>query len=191
MLITDLMNQLAELYPSSFARQAQLTAWGKQFRAVVGEFEGDRLQEAWDDTMRTYDKTSFPRPADIRKHVPDAPRGDGKPRINMAQFFEDAKAETPRVIAGWWQRNRGWVEDEIRQRGVDQKTGDEIIRIVERRVKVRAWSVAQRRINEPHAAHQVEFTRDDLAIINPIPYQPKSERTLRTIGEKARELVPA
>jgi len=66
MTINELMSELAELYPSSFDKGNALTAWTPKYRKALGDLEGMRLQDAWDECCATFTKQSAPKPADIR-----------------------------------------------------------------------------------------------------------------------------
>lgn len=63
--IRTLMDELIGLYPREFAKQETATAWARQFRTVLGGYEGPKLQRAWDEVQRQWTKTGFPRPADV------------------------------------------------------------------------------------------------------------------------------
>ena len=88
MLIPDLMAALAAMYPNQFAKQATLDAWAKEYRRLLFNFQGAALQKAWDATMDQWNKATFPRPADIRKHCRQETPNDGTNHKNLCDYVK-------------------------------------------------------------------------------------------------------
>jgi len=66
MNVQDLMAKLTRLYPNQLAKREQARAWEIEFQNAVGEFEGDTLERAYQQVMKTWEYTTFPKPGNFR-----------------------------------------------------------------------------------------------------------------------------
>ncbi len=101
MQINELVEELAKLYPGFFKTQAGIDAWAVQYRQVLKNFQGPPLAIGFARCMETWDKLTFPKPADIRRCIPEssaAARGEGK-IINRREQFDYAGRRVPELTA--------------------------------------------------------------------------------------------
>lgn len=68
--VADLMKELVALYPNQFRQPGTIEAWASQYRNALGRLSSDELEKAWRSTMAGWQKSYFPKPADIAAYAP-------------------------------------------------------------------------------------------------------------------------
>ena len=79
MKVEELIEQLQILFPSTYRNQQTVDAWAERFRGSLKNFQGEDLRKAFDACLADWDKATFPKPADIVRHLPNT-------KLNASNF---------------------------------------------------------------------------------------------------------
>lgn len=91
MTIPELMVELAAIYGDRhFKNAGQADAQERTYRAVLGEYQGRPLADAWQAHIASWEKTTLPPPAVILKHIP-IDRGGAPDMISNAALLVRGK----------------------------------------------------------------------------------------------------
>jgi hypothetical protein len=93
MLVNDILSDIEAKFPK-FRRGA----WEKEFHALLGPCEGERLREGWDITIRSWRQARPPMAGDIARNVPGRHAGgDGTGSAAYRKRLEDRDVERRRI----------------------------------------------------------------------------------------------
>lgn len=107
MKIPDLMARLDAQWP--FKDTASMKAASEDYRAVLGRYEGARLQQAWTETVAAHTDFARPKPSDILGRIPAA--AEKSAGLNMRDHLSRAKAIAAELRAAWFRDNQQLVDE--------------------------------------------------------------------------------
>ena len=89
MISSELVGRLAKLYPNQLGKPEQATAWGHEYQRALGQFQGQKLDSAYNHVMAGWDKLTFPKPGDFAKACGGySSYGDGPTMVERIEYME-------------------------------------------------------------------------------------------------------
>lgn len=162
MTITELIAHLHASWP--WPSIDDMRAAAADYRAILGDYAGDRLAEAYRKTIADWRSAKRPLPGDIlaqaqaklRAAMIDTRRPSPPPNPRL----EEAKRRKVELVAAWWEAHGAAIAERSDAEGFAGAEAASFRRQIEDLIATRAWTVAQH-LALGHAA-EVTFAPKDL-----------------------------
>lgn len=174
MTIAELLEEMARLWPKN---AAQVTAWARRYRDILGQHEGDRLERAWRETLRDWQWDKPPLPAVIAKALPE-PESQTNGGVSSGclpfgrEHFDVCRHIAAQLFVRWHDAHRQWLAGSLAAAIARSEARD--------RARVRATELIFKGYRDAPALASLQWAESDFGLME---MRLNSQRRVRPDGD--------